>query len=616
MADSNSFDLRFENACLNALNKFKLDEFKDIQRKALKEVILGKDVFVILPTGSGKSLIFQTAPIVFDHMEGSTEESIVLVISPLVSLMRDQVNFLLSKGIKAAFLGEEQEDEQLKKNVEKGKYQVVYGSPETFLLNKRWRSMLINDVYRRKLRLLCVDEAHCISHWGFSTKKGEKAFRIWFSRINEIRSLVTKIPMLALTATATKNTRRRITQTLEMEKAIIFTSSPNRRNIGYAVELTSCEVRKTFSGIIEELKTKKMECQRVIIYCPRISIVSQLYGIFKAELGDSIYANGDSLDPKQRTLEMFHARVDELNKEEILTSFAKEDGVIRVLIATIAYGMGIDCKGVKTVIHYGPPRNLEAYLQESGRAGRSGEDGCKSIILYSNVMLQHCNEDIVEYVRNDTQCRRRALLAHFDCESDDCSYENLHECCDICQRQCHCAGESICDYQYFDTVVPLQSQTNPVKERTATAEDTNQLIPKLDYLKKSLNNSYSVMASSMAYPLFTPVNLVSGFGDRQIIQVVENIKTILALEDVYKYVDIWHNDIAIEILYVINSVFGDIQFDFEENESEDEDIPDTGFWDCHDDDDELLVALSGFSITEDFLEGFDSAEAEEGTSTV
>jgi len=602
MADD--LDQRFKYACENALKSFDLNEFKENQSLALKEIVNGKDVFVILPTGAGKSLIFQAAPLVFDYMEGKTSpRSIVLVISPLVSLMRDQVNFLMTKNIKATFLGEEQDSESIKDGVERGEFQIVYGSPETFLANKRWRAMLSGNVYRKNLRLVCVDEAHCISHWGFSSKKGERAFRIWFSRINEIRSLVKSVPLLALTATATKKTRECITKTLEMDNAVLFTTIPNRENIGYCVQLTACEARKTFKDIIEELKVNKKKCQRVIIYCPRIRVVSTLYGIFKAELGEAIYANGDISNPKQRTLEMYHARIDEQNKEEILSSFSQEDGCIRVLIATIAYGMGIDCKGVKTVIHYGPPRNLEAYLQESGRAGRSSETGCKAIILYSNVMLQHCDSDIVDYVRNDDLCRRKLLLTHFDfklCELKQ--YENPHECCDICQKQCHCAGDK-CDYVYFNAVGSLQQDTDASrKERSITDEQKTKLTSKLEYLKKSLNNSYTERASNTDLPLFTPVNLLSGFGDSQIVQVVDNARKLFTLKCIYRYVDIWNDDVAVEILFALSSVFADIDFNFEENETEDTDpLPDTGLWDFNDDDDDdyELLAISEFLIAED-----------------
>ena len=143
----------------------------------------------------------------------------------------------------------------------------------------------------------------------------------------------------------------------------------------------------TFKPLIDELNEKRLACDRVIIYCPRIRVVAALYGIFKAELGVDIFVDRETCNRRERLVEMYHDRVDEQNKDEILASFSEESGCIRALIATIAYGMGMNCKGIKDVIHYGPPQNLERYLQESGRAGRSADSQCRAVI---NSVL-HCH---------------------------------------------------------------------------------------------------------------------------------------------------------------------------------------------------------------------------------
>ena len=148
------------------LETFQIDNLKDSQREVLEKLVSGLDVFVIQPTGSGKSLIFQSAPIVFDTVRPlSNAKSIALVISPLVSLMQDQVRYLKSVGISAEFIGDEQKSEEAKQLVERGECQIVYGSPESFLSTKRWRAMLNSDAYKDRLCLVAVDEAHCISHW-------------------------------------------------------------------------------------------------------------------------------------------------------------------------------------------------------------------------------------------------------------------------------------------------------------------------------------------------------------------------------------------------------------------------------------------------------------------
>ena len=160
--DVNKMNLAFERV----LESFKLQNLEDSQQEALRHIVKGQDVFIIQPTGSGKSLIFQSAPIVFDTVRPlSNAKSIAIVISPLQSLMQDQVRYLKSVGIKAEFIGDEQESEEAKQSVERGECQIEYGSPEAFLSTKRWRAMLSNDAYKERLCLVEVDEAHCISHW-------------------------------------------------------------------------------------------------------------------------------------------------------------------------------------------------------------------------------------------------------------------------------------------------------------------------------------------------------------------------------------------------------------------------------------------------------------------
>ena len=361
--------------------------------------------------------------------------------------------------------------------------------------------MLSSQVYRENLRLTAVDDAHCISHWEFFAKRGEKAFRIWFRRINEVRSLVGGVALLALTATATKETRSKINKTLEMDKAVMFCSNPNRESITYAVQVIGSDPLATFKPLMEELKENRQACDRVIIYCLRIRGVSALYGIFKAELEVDIFVDRETCNPRERLGEMYHDRVDEQNKDEILASFSEESGCIRGLIATIAYGMGINCKGVKNVIHYGSSQNFERYLQESGRAGRSTDSQCRAVILYSNVMLQQCNESMINYIRNKNLiCRRKLLLAHLDCDLTDLEpYSNPHHCCGICKEQSKCQGNS-CSYVYFNIVLQ-QEGSKAVPKQYITSYQMHQLSNKLEYLKISLNNASMEMAIKSNLPL-------------------------------------------------------------------------------------------------------------------
>lgn len=142
-----------------------MENLKDLQQKALQKLENGEDIFVIQPTGSGKSLVYQSALMVFDIVKRTTFKSTAVIISPLTLLMQDQVKFLTSIGVTAEFIGEDQQDDEAKKAVERGDCQIVFGSPESFLSSDRWRKMLLSKVYEERLCLTAVDEAHCISHW-------------------------------------------------------------------------------------------------------------------------------------------------------------------------------------------------------------------------------------------------------------------------------------------------------------------------------------------------------------------------------------------------------------------------------------------------------------------
>ena len=185
-------------------------------------------------------------------------------------------------------------------------------------------------------------------------------------------------------------------------------------------------------------------------------------------MGTSIYADATH-DPRKRLVEMYHSRIHDLNKEEILKATGDKEGSICVLIATIAYGMGIDCKDVTTVILYGLSYNVETYLQERGRAGRSSQNQCKSVILYSNNMTKHCHETRVDYVKEKSKCRRKMLLEKFDVDTSKLpSHEYPHQCCDVCQKDCKC-DDHTCSSEFFESEGPEMVDTE-VAARTVTEE--------------------------------------------------------------------------------------------------------------------------------------------------
>jgi len=231
---------------------------------------------------------------------------------------------------------------------------------------------------------VAVDEVHCVTEWGISSNnKTRSAFRVWYSRLNEIKSLV-DVPFMALTATATQQTKDKIFDLLELRKPKEITESPNKVNVRYTVQKldNSVPIVENFRCLINELKLKGKGTTRSIIYCQTVKQCAHLFSMFELELGLSMY-DGEA-DPRNRLVQMMHSGSPESVKGHVLDQFADSSKPLRILIATIAYGMGVNCKGVRRVIHFGPSKSIDAYLQESGRCGRDGEQS-DAILLYNGI---------------------------------------------------------------------------------------------------------------------------------------------------------------------------------------------------------------------------------------
>ena len=225
---------------------------------------------------------------------------------------------------------------------------------------------------------------------GLSATKGRVAFRQWYFCLKELKSLVPSgLPFLALTTTASKTTKKDIYEVLEFESPCEVVESPDRRNIVYSTQVMEKGRDETdyFLWLIAYIKDRGAKTDRVLIYCQSVKQCTQLFQVFLSELKSKIFA-GENPNPKERLVEMLHSKTPNPVKDTILESFTKSDGHIRALFATIAFGMGVNAKGVK--IHVGPSKNLEAYIQESGRCGRGGEQS-RAIVLFNNKMCVFCD---------------------------------------------------------------------------------------------------------------------------------------------------------------------------------------------------------------------------------
>ena len=384
---------------------FGFDTFKGEQEQIIRNLLDGNDTFVLLPTGGGKSLCYQLPSLL---MEG-----VAIVISPLIALMKNQVDAMRHYGEEdgvAHFLNSSLNKsaiDQVKADILAGKTKLLYVAPES--LTKEENVEFLKNV---KISFYAVDEAHCISEWGHD-------FRPEYRRIRPIINMIGQAPIIALTATATQKVREDIKKILGIPNANEFKSSFNRPNLYYEVRRKNDDIDKEIIKFIKANPGKSG-----IIYCLSRKKVEELAEILKA--------NGINASA-------YHAGMDSPVRSAVQDDFIKEN--IDVIVATIAFGMGIDKPDVRFVIHYDMPKSLEGYYQETGRAGRDGGEG-QCVAFYSNKDMQKLRKfmqgkpvsekDINEELLRETEayaessvCRRKSLLHYF---GETYAEENCKNC--------------------------------------------------------------------------------------------------------------------------------------------------------------------------------------------
>ena len=387
---------------------FGFDTFKGNQEAIIQNLLDGNDTFVLMPTGGGKSLCYQLPSLL---MEGTA-----IVISPLIALMKNQVDAMRhyseEDGI-AHFINSSLNRtaiDQVKDDILNGKTKLLYVAPES--LTKEENVEFLKSV---KISFYAIDEAHCISEWGHD-------FRPEYRKIRPIVNQVGKAPLIALTATATPKVQHDIQKNLGMMHAKVFKSSFNRPNLYYEVRTKTDDVDK---DIIKYIKSNPDKSG--IIYCLSRKKVE--------ELSEILVANGIKAKP-------YHAGMDSVTRTETQDDFLMEK--IDVIVATIAFGMGIDKPDVRFVIHYDIPKSLEGYYQETGRAGRDGGEG-QCIAFYSEKDLQKLEkfmqgkpvseQEIGKQLLQETAayaeslvCRRKTLLHYFGEEYKEDNCGNCDNC--------------------------------------------------------------------------------------------------------------------------------------------------------------------------------------------
>ena len=383
-----------------------------------------------------------------------------------------------------------------------------------------------------------------------------------------------------------------IMEILLMDSPFIIYESPDKPNIAYSVFYMSRDesLQKYFEWLVKELLEHDINSTRTIIYCQTIKQCSLLYAILKGMLGDGMYA-GEIGDRKRVLLEMLHSCTPDANKEVVLQAFKEHDSELRVLVATIAFGMGVDSRGVYRVIHFGPSKNIEANIQETGRGGRDGKQTVAHII-YQGLLLNHVEKDIKQYVKSE-ECHRKTLMCQFDnCKHVNCP-DPKHLCCDNCAKNCYCNSHECRKLTMFPGCANQTGQNPPSTDRTRiiSVQQKKALFSKLSSYHRYLVREVISKSPGGQLPTLTNLQFMLGFSNQQIYQVLENLSKIFTLEDVISNVEIWHKQYALKIMESISSIFGDCATEttMSENIEDEEEESDTwlGDWDRLMDDEEL-----------------------------
>jgi RecQ family ATP-dependent DNA helicase len=395
--------------------EFGYTQFRPNQFKIIHSILKNKDVLAVLPTGYGKSLCFQLPPLISNQLG--------IVIAPLIALMQDQKNILDDLGIPSCCYNSTlnmKQKKEMENDLINGKYKILYITPES-LINSYELIEQIEENYG--ICMIAIDEAHCVSSYG-------NDFRPKYRKIHKLRDSFPSIPLLAVTASATKRVIKDIQTTLKMKKNILIKSSFDRPNLNINITMRNQHTTKNIIAIINNILKEKTGS--VIIYCITRKETEKI----------STILNKNNIDSKP-----YNAGFSDKERKKTQDGFMNSE--YRVICATMAFGMGVNKSDIRSVIHIGLPQNIEAYYQEIGRAGRDGKPS-ECHMFYSNSdymtqkrMITSTKDEDYRKIKKDMLykmskyissklCRRVLLLNYFDMELED-TYQCMN--CDICLKE-------------------------------------------------------------------------------------------------------------------------------------------------------------------------------------
>ena len=437
-------DASLQNAPLDVLHRvFGYSDFRGDQAAIIDQLVAGGDAVVLMPTGGGKSLTYQIPSLI--------RRGTGIVISPLIALMQDQVDALRAVGVKAAFLNSTQtfdERREVERDFVAGELDLLYVAPEG-LATPRVQELLRQG----EIALFAIDEAHCVSQWGHDFRPDY----LWLSNLAELWPAV---PRIALTATATEATHRELTERLGLRGAKHFVSSFDRPNIQYRI-VPKDEVRRQLVAFIREQQAASVDAAGVPV--PAAGIVYALSRATVEKTAEFLRAQGIDAMP-------YHAGLDAAVRAQTQARFLREDGV--VIVATIAFGMGIDKPDVRFVAHIDLPKSVEGYYQETGRAGRDGQPsvawlayGLADVVQQRQLIDKSPGDrafkqrmghhlDAMLALCETVSCRRVNLLSYFGQQSEACGN------CDTCLAPPETFDGTVPAQKLLSTVVRLKRERN------------------------------------------------------------------------------------------------------------------------------------------------------------